>query len=68
MKHYTDLNIDGSIETEHGNYMAFYDNVFDVLRNEANIVVKQEEARNVIRIIELAFESRRIDKEIKVDF
>ncbi len=65
---YQDLNIDGSIETEPGNYMGFYNNVYDVLRNEAHTIVKPEEARNVIRIIELAFESRRIDKETEVDF
>ncbi|MCD4730132.1 MAG: Gfo/Idh/MocA family oxidoreductase [Bacteroidales bacterium] len=65
---YQDLNIDGSIETEQGNYMGFYDNVYDVLRNDGAIAVKPEDARNVIRIIELAFESRRIDKEIEIDF
>lgn len=65
---YQDLNIDGSIETEHGNYMGFYDNVYDVLRNDGTVAVKPKDARNVIRIIELAFESRRIDKEIEVDF
>jgi len=65
---YQDLNIDGSIETEHGNYMGFYDNVYDVLRNDGTVAVKPEDARNVIRIIELAFESRRINKEIEVDF
>lgn len=65
---YQDLNIDGSIETEPGNYMAFYENVYDVLRNEGTMLVKPEEARNVIRIIELAFESRRISQQIKVDF
>jgi len=65
---YQDLNIDGSIETEPGHYMAFYENVYDVLRNEGTMLVKPEEARNVIRIIELAFESRRINQKIKVDF
>ena len=65
---YHDLNIDGRIETEPGNYMGFYDNVFDVLRNDADMVVKPGDARSVIRIIELAFESRRINKEIEIDF
>jgi predicted dehydrogenase len=65
---YQDLNIDGSIETEPGNYMAFYDNVYNVLRSEDAIQIKPEEARNVIKVIELAFESRRINQKIKVDF
>ncbi|NOX46256.1 MAG: oxidoreductase [Chlorobi bacterium] len=65
---YQDLNIDGSIETEPGNYMGFYDNVFDVLRNDGDMSVKTKEARNVIRLIELAFESSRTDKAIEIDF
>ncbi len=65
---YQDLNIDGSIETEAGNYMGFYDNVYDVLRNNGTMLVKPEEARNVIRIIELAFESRRINQAVNIDF
>jgi len=49
----------GTIETEAGNYMDFYDNVYDVITNGAEQEVQPEEARNVIRIIELAFESQR---------
>jgi scyllo-inositol 2-dehydrogenase (NADP+) len=47
----------GNIKTEPGNYMGFYDNVHEVLRNGTAQAVLPEEARNVIRIIELAFES-----------
>jgi len=65
---YQDLKIDGRIETEPGNYMKFYDNVFDVLRNDGDTAITPGDARNVIRIIELAYESRRINKEIEVDF
>ncbi|RLD85336.1 MAG: oxidoreductase [Bacteroidetes bacterium] len=43
------------IETLPGNYMGFYDNVYDVIINNEKIMVKPEEARNVIKIIELAF-------------
>jgi predicted dehydrogenase len=48
----------GTIETEAGNYMGFYDNVHDVITKGAEQAVRPEEARNVIRIIELAFESK----------
>ncbi len=51
------LHFEGTIETEAGNYMGFYDNVRDVILNNAEMSVKPEEARDVIRIIELAFES-----------
>jgi predicted dehydrogenase len=50
----------GTIETEPGNYMGFYDNVYDVITKVTEQAVLPEEARNVIRIIELAFESDRI--------
>jgi scyllo-inositol 2-dehydrogenase (NADP+) len=49
----------GTIETEPGNYMAFYDNVHDVITKGAEQAVRPEEARNVIRIIELSFESHK---------
>ncbi|MBN2174650.1 MAG: oxidoreductase [Bacteroidales bacterium] len=64
---YDDLNFDGRIETEPGNYMAFYDNVYDVLVIGAEIDVKTEDARDVIRIIELAFESNKSKKIIKLN-
>jgi predicted dehydrogenase len=47
----------GNIETEPGNYMDFYDNVYEAINTGAEQAVSPEEARNVIRIIELAFES-----------
>jgi scyllo-inositol 2-dehydrogenase (NADP+) len=49
----------GTIETEPGNYMGFYDNVLNVLIKGTEQSVRPEEARNVIRIIELAFESHQ---------
>lgn len=55
------------IETLPGAYQDFYNNVFDVLRNKAEMKVKVEEARNVIKIIELAFESNRAKKIIKFE-
>lgn len=43
------------IETLPGNYMGFYDNVYDAIVHNAELIVKPEEARNVIKIIEMAF-------------
>ena len=59
---------DGVIETLPGNYMGFYNNVHDVLTNGAAEAVTPTEARNVIRLIELAFESNRRKSTLKVDF
>ena len=50
---------DGMVETVPGNYMAFYDNVHDVLAGDAEMAIRPEEARDVIRLIELARESSR---------
>lgn len=63
---YEDEDFDGRIETEAGNYMGFYNNVFDVLKNNAEIAVKPEEARNVIKIIELAFESSKTGGQVSL--
>jgi scyllo-inositol 2-dehydrogenase (NADP+) len=63
---YADMNVHGSVETEPGNYMEFYNNVYNVLTKKAVMVIKPAEARNVIRIIELARESSAKKKEIKV--
>ena len=47
------------IETIPGCYQDFYQNVHDVLRNDAPQAIHPEEARDVIRIIELAFLSQK---------
>jgi hypothetical protein len=53
------LHFDGSVETEPGNYMGFYDNVWAVLNGHAKKEVSDDQVRTVIRIIELAFESNK---------
>lgn len=53
-----------TVKSEAGDYMAFYQNVFDVLRNEKEIAINPNDAMDVIRIIELAFESSEKNEEI----
>jgi len=51
------ININGNnnkIETIAGNYMGFYDNVYDAIVNDKEIFIKPEEAKDVIKIIEMA--------------
>lgn len=59
------LHFDGEIETVPGCYQTYYQNIAAVLRGEAELVVKAEEALRTIRIIELAIlsssEKRTID-------
>lgn len=57
---------DGYLETRPGNYMEFYNNVYNVLVKGEDVAVKPMDARNVIRMIELAFESNTLKKELEV--
>lgn len=45
------------VESERGNYPAFYQNIYDALVGVAPLVVRPQQARDVIRIIELAEQS-----------
>ena len=56
---FTESGIIESIETEAGNYMAFYQNVYDVLINNADMDIPLSDTKDVIKIIEMAFESNQ---------
>lgn len=58
------LNLRGKVETLPGNYLRFYENVCSVILGEAALIVKPEQARNTIRIIELAMQSNQEKKTI----
>ena len=47
----------GKVKSEAGNYMAFYQNVYKAIIGEEELIVKPEQARNMIRVIELAMQS-----------
>lgn len=51
------LQFRGKIQSEKGDYAAYYQNIYDALTKGADVIVKPEEARNTIRIIELAMQS-----------
>ncbi len=54
------------IESTPGNYMRFYDAVFEELRHNNKIAVSAEEGLKVIKIIEAAHESQQSGKIIKL--
>ena len=56
----------GPIETIPGNYLHFYQNLYDVIREGKELLVKPEEARDVIRLIEACFESNRSKCAVKL--
>lgn len=47
------------IETIHGNYHGFYNNVFEAIRNGAELLVKPEEAIEVLKILEACIISNK---------
>jgi scyllo-inositol 2-dehydrogenase (NADP+) len=52
------------IKSVPGNYNAYYDNIYSAIRGKEELAVKAKEARDVIRIIEAAFESEKEKKVI----
>jgi scyllo-inositol 2-dehydrogenase (NADP+) len=51
------VELRGKVKSENGNYIAFYQNVYKTLTGDEELVVKPEQARNMIRVIELAMKS-----------
>lgn len=51
------LHVRSRVETLPGTYQEFYRNVLDAIRGRAEIAVRPEEARDAIRVIELAVEA-----------
>ena len=60
------LHLRGKVETVAGNYAAYYDNIFDVIRNKTELEVCPEQALHVINIIEAALESNRSKQSIEI--
>lgn len=57
------LHFYGQLETARGCYQAFYENVYQAIEG-AELAVKPEEARNTIRMIELALQSSKEKRTI----
>lgn len=51
------LHLVGKIESEVGNYREFYENLYKSIVGQATLAVTARQARNTIRIIELAMQS-----------
>ncbi len=64
---YKGVKITGKIESEHGDYKDYFINLRDAINGKAEIAVKAEEARSVMKIIELAFQSSKEKRTIRVD-
>ncbi|WP_027625905.1 Gfo/Idh/MocA family oxidoreductase [Clostridium lundense] len=51
------MHIIGKVESEKGDYRAFYENIYRTLLGEESLKVTPIQARNTIRIMEIAMES-----------
>jgi len=47
-----------TIKSERGNYTKFYQNIYNTIIGKEDLLVKPEEARDVIKVIELALKSQ----------
>lgn len=54
------------VESINGNYTAFYNNFYEAVRKGTPLLVKPEEALNVIRILELCIESHNEKRTVSV--
>ena len=52
-------HLEGEYPLLPGNYLAYYDNIHEVIRKGAPLIVTPQQARDVIRVIEAAYESSR---------
>lgn len=51
------LHFEGKIETIKGSYLDYYDNIYNAIKNKADLLVKSEEALQTIQVIEAVRES-----------
>lgn len=59
------LHVKGKVESKSGDYTGLYENVYRAILGQEELQVKPEQARNTIRIIELALQSSKEKRSIK---
>ncbi|MEQ9443117.1 MAG: Gfo/Idh/MocA family oxidoreductase [Cyclobacteriaceae bacterium] len=57
----------GTIASETGNYLSFYENLARTIAGEASLLVSAEEAMQVIYLIELAYRSNELGQELPIE-
>ena len=60
------VKIQGVVESEQGDYRDYFINLRDAIRGETELAVKPEEARDVIKIIEAAFQSNNEKRTVEL--
>lgn len=59
--------IQGKYQSEQGDYRDFFINLRDTILGKSALIVRPEDARNIIHIIELAYQSNKEKRTIKVN-
>ena len=62
---YEGVKMEAIVESENGDYRDYFINLRDTIHGKSELAVKPKEARNVIRVIELAFQRSKEGKTIK---
>jgi predicted dehydrogenase len=62
------IQIKGKVESSIGDYRIFYQNIYAAITREESLLVTAEQARNVIRIIELAQKSAKEKRTIEYSY
>ncbi len=60
------LHFEGKIETLAGSYISYYQNVYEVIRDKKEMVVKPEQSLQVIKLIEAAMKSNVENRAIEL--
>ena len=60
------VHVKGKIETIPGNYLAYYDNIYDHLTEGKPLAVKAEQAADTIKIIRAVYQSNELNKTIRL--
>jgi scyllo-inositol 2-dehydrogenase (NADP+) len=60
------VHFEGPLETVHGNYLAFYENVYQSIRDGKPLAVKPEESLAGIKVIEACVESNKLKKAVRI--
>jgi predicted dehydrogenase len=59
------LHFTGRVETIPGNYLRYYDNIYAVIRDGKDLIVKPEQSLDVMRIIEAAIACNKSGNAVK---
>lgn len=58
----------GKVKSENGDYRGFYQNIYKTIIGEEELTVKPEQAKNTIRIVEIAMQSNEEKRTIRCEW